>query len=486
MRKRIIKSFCLLVVLAFTSSLQAQCLNINGDMESYTSSPVSGNAWINNDLTNWSVSHGTPTIITSPDMEMWMWSYYGDGEGVYTNYSFTSGQTYQLSYDLWRDGTSNPSSLFRVELTNGLTPGTGSSFNPPPVPSQPLTTQPWVGTGSWVTITETFVAGAYNQIWFYPDLAGAPTPWQAACRIDNICITEVSTNPCEFEPRFDVFYDEECNVRFENTTSIPSGLTILETYWDFGDGTTGTGSTIDHFFEMGGVYNVCMTVWVINEDGECCKREFCMEIDAPHCEPCEWIRNAVIEIDGTNPFTFSVNGLPSGMYSILGYHWDFGDGTTGTGNPVNHTYASGGGYVVCLTIYYYNPETRECCNFRVCIDVEASDGGGGADDGDVRSPIIEEGVNYEESNIGLQPSMDNMVIAPNPNDGTFEIYTKDGEIINTITIYDPAGKVVYSNDSSQELARVSFALESMEPGMYIIVINENNDLNRQFSKLIIE
>ncbi|WP_070138611.1 PKD domain-containing protein [Crocinitomix algicola] len=478
------KNLLLLTSIGISSIAGAQCLNVNGDMESYTSSPVSGNAWINNHLTNWAVSHGTPSIQTSPDMEMWMWSYYGDGEGVYTNYTFTPGQSYQLTYDLWRDGTSNPNSLFRVALATGLTPSGGGTFTPPSPTTQPLTTQPWTGTGSWVTVTETFVAGAgFDQVWFYPDLTGAPTPWQAACRIDNVCITELAVDPCGFEPRFEVIYDDECNIRFINTSYIPSGLTILDTQWDFGDGTTGSGSTVDHFYVNGGTYKVCMTVWVINEDGECCKLRFCMDIDAAGCDPCEWMHYLKIEHTGTNPITFNAANLPAGMYDILGYHWSFGDGTYGTGNPVEHTYSSGGGYTVCLTVYYYDPEKERCCSFETCIEVEASD----PKKSMAPNPIIlEEGVNYEEAPQPGLVNYDEVVVAPNPSNGKFEIYTKDQSVINNVVIYDLTGKVIYESNELNDNSRTQISLKNIESGTYFIVINQNDAVNRKYQQLIIK
>ncbi|MEX2467698.1 MAG: PKD domain-containing protein, partial [Gemmatimonadota bacterium] len=36
--------------------------------------------------------------------------------------------------------------------------------------------------------------------------------------------------------------------------------------------------------------------------------------------------------------------------SIVGYAWDFGDGNTGSGVTVSHTFASGGTYTVTLTV----------------------------------------------------------------------------------------------------------------------------------------
>lgn len=474
----------LLLSLSFTG--KAQCLNINGDFESFTAPPVSsppaaGNAWINNDLTNWSVSHGSPTIFTNPgpEYEMWMWSYYGSGEGIFTDFAFVAGQTYELCYDIRRDATSNPASEFRVALTNGLVPQftTGTTIAVP-ASQQPLTTQPWTGVGTWVTITETFTAGAaYSQLWLYPFLAGAPTPWQAACIVDNICIKPVAADPCDFDPKFEIDYGvDDCVIDFKNTTMVPAGFTILETTWDFGDGTTGTGNNVTHYYNASGGYVVCMTVWMINKDGECCKKEVCQDVSAEKCEPCEMIKNAKIGVSGTNPFTFTELNLPPGVF---GYFWDFGDGNTGVGNPVNHTYASGGTYTVCLVVFYYDPIKRECCSYKVCIKVTAKDIA--VVDADIpldgRAPL--------EGDEAGQITPENIVLAPNPNNGEFVMSTRDGSAINTISIFDQSGKLVYSIKSVSG-NRLNLDLKQLDKGIYLIIVNEEDEMNRQFSKVVIQ
>lgn len=175
----------------------AECENINGNFEDFTGVWNGTNAWINDSLTNWFASHGTPSYFSNPTIiatgsGMWMWSYNNVGEGVYTEYNFVVGNNYTLTYDLYKFDDSNPASTFRVELASTFTPGThpsGGSPIPNPAGTQLISNQTWSTNGAWETITETFTANTtHTQAWFYPLLTGAPNPNQAAAVIDNVCI----------------------------------------------------------------------------------------------------------------------------------------------------------------------------------------------------------------------------------------------------------------------------------------------------------
>ena len=55
----------------------------------------------------------------------------------------------------------------------------------------------------------------------------------------------------------------------------------------------------------------------------------------------------------TNPLTWSFdasNSAPSSGQTITGYAWNFGDGSTASGQTTSHTYAAGGTYTVSLTV----------------------------------------------------------------------------------------------------------------------------------------
>jgi PKD repeat protein len=49
------------------------------------------------------------------------------------------------------------------------------------------------------------------------------------------------------------------------------------------------------------------------------------------------------------PFTFDFDASSSTGAAALSYHWDFGDGQSGTGVAISHTYAREGQYTVSLT-----------------------------------------------------------------------------------------------------------------------------------------
>ncbi|MCW3014125.1 MAG: Bacterial Ig-like domain protein [Solirubrobacterales bacterium] len=121
----------------------------------------------------------------------------------------------------------------------------------------------------------------------------------------------------------------------------------IESYvWDFGDGTTGTGSMPEHTYTKPGTYAVKLTVTdaagltdtvthevtVANQPPTA---RFGATPDAPHA-------GTLVAFDG------SASSDPDG--EITKYEWDFGDGTTGTGPKPEHTYTKPGTYEVTETV----------------------------------------------------------------------------------------------------------------------------------------
>jgi PKD repeat protein len=65
----------------------------------------------------------------------------------------------------------------------------------------------------------------------------------------------------------------------------------------------------------------------------------------------------------------SAKFIARGSGPILQYHWDFGDGTTGSSNEIGHRYTKAGDYKVCLTVYGYDSINQTRCKFEICKKV---------------------------------------------------------------------------------------------------------------------
>jgi PKD repeat protein len=116
-----------------------------------------------------------------------------------------------------------------------------------------------------------------------------------------------------------------------------------EWHWDFGDGTTSTLQHNIHTYPDSGTYIVKLLV--INHTSGCSHErtqairiiEQVADFDASDTVICK-----------NNSTTFNAIGNTPG--TIAAYEWDFGDGQTGTGQSIIHTYANAGLYTVQLVI----------------------------------------------------------------------------------------------------------------------------------------
>ena len=114
--------------------------------------------------------------------------------------------------------------------------------------------------------------------------------------------------------------------------------------WEFGDGTSSGDQNPLHTYADEGIYQVCLTIY---NDADTCESTFCEEL---------WVGNDTIG----NCFTwfeYDIDDLTVDYTAYYGgdgeaqYTWEFGDGTTGAGEIVEHTYAEDGIYDVILTAY---------------------------------------------------------------------------------------------------------------------------------------
>lgn len=122
----------------------------------------------------------------------------------------------------------------------------------------------------------------------------------------------------------------------------------IATYnWDYGDNTTGNGKIVTHEYSSFGEHLVRLEV--IDSLGDSTSISIIVTTwnDIPHAEA--GLNRNIIEgtsliLDGSG------SSDPDGIGDIVSYNWDFGDGTTGSGVGVSHTYADEGVYTATLTV----------------------------------------------------------------------------------------------------------------------------------------
>jgi PKD repeat protein len=131
---------------------------------------------------------------------------------------------------------------------------------------------------------------------------------------------------------------------FDGTGSSVASGTITGYSWNFGDGGTSTSSTPTHTYGSAGTYAVSLTVTDSNGDVNTVTKN--VTVSAANIPPVAQFTSTVSSL--TASFDGSTSYDPDG--TVAQYAWNFGDGTTGTGETASHAYTAAGTYPVTLTV----------------------------------------------------------------------------------------------------------------------------------------
>ena len=137
-------------------------------------------------------------------------------------------------------------------------------------------------------------------------------------------------------------------ITFDGSGSADPNGDVLAYSWDFGDGSTGSGVSPTHAYTTAANYTVTLTV----SDGQLetsvtttAEIAVAPANRAPVADPGgPYSGETGVEIR----FDGSASSDPDG--DSLTYAWDFGDGSTGAGASLTHTYAAAGAYEVSLVV----------------------------------------------------------------------------------------------------------------------------------------
>ena len=131
-------------------------------------------------------------------------------------------------------------------------------------------------------------------------------------------------------------------------TAAASAFSEVYTYaWDFGDGTTGTGSNVSHTYENAGSYYVKMTA--SGEGGEDFEYKTIRAYSNPKANFEVSPTLAMLNIDLEARVEF-YNLSECNDTEGCAYEWDFGDGGTAISRDVTHNYTEIGVYDIALFV----------------------------------------------------------------------------------------------------------------------------------------
>jgi PKD repeat protein len=139
-------------------------------------------------------------------------------------------------------------------------------------------------------------------------------------------------------------------VVFDGTSSKSTAGTIVLFQWTFGDdASTASGPNVTHTFTSGGDFTVSLTVGD-NKGGTATTSQTVHVTAVTLTEPAIVV-SPESPSSGQQVFFTSTTTIGSNGHRIVGYTWNFGDGSpTATGQSTSHTFAVEGVYNVLLTI----------------------------------------------------------------------------------------------------------------------------------------
>ena len=162
------------------------------------------------------------------------------------------------------------------------------------------------------------------------------------------------------------------SVFFDASMSKPApGRTIVGYDWTFGDGGFGTGVTTTHRFGTKGSYTVVLTVTDdLGKYKSATKTVTLGDDQLPLPKITASPANPAVGQSVT--FDGRLSTPPPGR-SLVGWEWQFGDGGTGNGERVTHSYTASGDFVVVLTVTD-SSGAKASTSQKVSVGTTTSDG----------------------------------------------------------------------------------------------------------------
>lgn len=322
---------------------------------SFTVSP--GNPLVNKPVTFTSTTTGG----TSPYTISWSFGDGSTGTGASTAHTYSTVQSFTVTETV--TDSSSPSqtatSSKTVTVSTPPAPSTSFAYQPTsPTVNSPVTftatttggTAPYSvnwnfgdgGTGTGASIVHTFTSA---QAFTVTETAtDSSTPSQTATSSKTVTVTP----PPPLSTRFTFLPSTPLvNTPVTFTAVTTSGTSPYTISWTFGDGSTGTGSTVIHAFTTAQTFTVAETTTDSSSPAQTATSSQSVTVYTT-LPLSATVRASLSSPQVGQPVIFTASAI--GGVAPYSYSFSFGDGATGTGRSPSHAYSAAGSYAVTLTI----------------------------------------------------------------------------------------------------------------------------------------
>jgi len=160
------------------------------------------------------------------------------------------------------------------------------------------------------------------------------------CSLFSTPHAQFSFDPAFSYPPLTVHFDA-------NTSNSPNGA-IVSYAWDFDDGSTDSGESVDHTFYYKGTYTVTLTV--TDSSGAVGRTTHSVQALNHFPHPEFTVAPSSLYVPKEEDVTFDASGSYDEDGYIVDWIWSFGDGTTESGEVVYHAYLEAGSQGISRTV----------------------------------------------------------------------------------------------------------------------------------------